>query len=226
MPAPAFLGAAARVLGTAAVGGLAGFQGRGREYIRKRAEDETEEGMLGVAYGAAKAGLALGALGGLAPAVIRITQVLSDFAQKIIQRQRQFDFLSPSIASAFARLDYNTLRNQYRTAAGTTGTTNTLANALMRMQDAQQPIDQATKNIENVLATFAAKLATAIMAAANRGGLTGKLEEIAQALDWAARGGLKNPTLNTEDYRQFFREMQRGNFGKPFNQTPGKDGRF
>lgn len=230
MPAPLF-GAAARVLGTSAIAGLSGFTGR--QGFSQRLQQGLMDydasmgtSLAGVAFGATKAGIALAALGGMAPAVIAVTKALSSFSQGVLAKQRQFDFLSPTIASAFARLDYNTLRNNARTAAGTAGTTNTLANAVMRMQDVGQPLQQATRNLENVMATFAAMIATAIMNSANSSGFTGKLEHVAKMLDFAARGGLQNPQLNTEDYRHFVRQMMIGNFGKPFNQTPGKEGIF
>jgi hypothetical protein len=230
MPAPLF-GAAARVLGTSAIAGLAGFTGN------QQFSNRLQQGLMNyntsmgtslanVAFGATKAGIALASIGGWGSTIVKVTRALEGFATNVLLGNRQYDFLSPQIASAFARLDYNTLRNNARTAAGTAGTTNTLANAVMRMQDVGQPLQQATRNLENVMATFAAMLATAIMNSANNSGFTGKLGHIAKMLDFAARGGLQTPHLNTEDYRQFVRQMMIGNFGKPFNQTPGKEGRF
>lgn len=230
MPAPALLGAAARVLGTSVRSGMIGYAslpGRRREHYRQLLErrEEIGEGLFGVALGATKAGAALAALGGLGSAAVLVTKALQGLSTKILDNQRSIAFLNPLIAASFARLDYNQLRLNARLAAGTSQTTATLANQVIAMQNAAQPFREATTNLKNVAGTFASLLATAIYEAANKAGLPDTLNSIAEAWGLIFRGGLRNQ-LGVEDYRQFFREMKKGNFGNPINQRPGKDGRF
>lgn len=188
---------------------------------RMRLARESAKGsLIQLAVNGKKAALVMGMVGGFGAAVIGVTKALEGFSTRTLERQRKLDFLHPAIAAAFSRLDFQTLRLNARTAAGTSQTTTTLANAVMRMQESGQPLREATTNLRNVMGTFSAMVAQAMLDFANRSGWPDTLDGIAKGLDLMFRGGLRNQ-LGTEDYRQFMREMSKGKFGNAISQTPG-----
>ncbi len=110
------------------------------------------------------------------------------------------------IGAAFARMTAQDFTLQARTAAGVSGTTEGLANALMALREDTQPIKEALMNIWNSVGTVAVKIAHGMTTILENVGFLSLLETIADVLEWFA-GEKKKDDSEQRNFNHHIREL-------------------
>lgn len=197
-----------------------------RRQQQKSRDREAFEELTSSVRRAAKATAALGSI----PAVAySVGTGLERFGSLLLHRQQDLRQFGTGIATAFAQLERQQVVLQARRASATSGTTQSLAQSIMELRENIAPFREAITNIWNSIGTLFTRLANLLITILEHSGILTILEGIAWMLEWvvgdqrsrnAAAAGLQG------DLRNFFSQLQRGNFGRPISQTPGADGLF
>lgn len=165
-----------------------------------------------------------GVVGGIAllgAATIKCVHAMHDFAEDTFAAARDLARFSPQIATAFMKLDRQTMLLQARMAVGTSGSTSALGASVRGMREQLHPFQQDITSVKNMIGTSFARGIQVLTWYANtqsdmvkfaRAGIT-LLERIL---------GSQQPQANA--LAQMWSDIGAGNWHnppQPFNQPPG-----
>jgi hypothetical protein len=105
--------------------------------------------------------------GGMALAVAGATKGLQMFAAHTMESAKKLAQFHPLIAQSVMKLERQQLLQNIQLGKATAGSTKTLGDAVMGMNESLQPLKQLTTNIKNVAATVGAKVVQGVATVGN-----------------------------------------------------------
>lgn len=226
------LAAATRTLGHARGSAMQflGPRNFGSEYYAARMATRPsigEHGGVGAAAwlaGAAKeAAKGLVSVGSLGIAGAGATRALEAFSTSLLKSRENLSLFHGGIAAAFARLDRQDLTLSLRRAQATAPGVQRFADAVMQMREDTLQGRILMDNLWNSVGTGLATIVSFISQTAN--------PVLKQISDFLVSWGVVQPPDASRnrmqgDLIEMFEKMSQGQFGRPINQRPGRNGRL
>jgi hypothetical protein len=210
------------------------------EQARLKAAEAADEVTNSLIKLAGKVGTAAAAVTGLVIGIVKLPKLIAGWGEAILESQKPLQAFNVSIATAFARLEYQRYRLAYRTGVATSGTTGMLAGSIEEFREEFQPLKEAAIRFFNVAGAAAVKSATyavqgrqaagaLVSSIPGIGGKLGILIKIIEGADIILRK-IEENTKDEENERKTnaFRNVLKEIRDRPAqrqNDRPGADGR-
>ncbi len=166
---------------------------------------ENSGGLKRVVFGMLSLGVAMPFLG----------DGIKRLAGRVLINSDELRALSPTIATAFARMERQTAFLNVRQARGTAGTTRRLSAAYMRLRETSQPLKQAGTNMLNMLMLAGTNVVNMLLSGWYN------LPGIKQAVDFMASMGEDEKTGQQADFLYHLSTIAKGQWG-PITGDPNE----
>lgn len=163
----------------------------------------------------------MGSLAALGPAAYGATRALEGFGALLLHRRRALEPFHSGIASTFRQIERQDILLGAQTARGAAPSTIALGRAFMDLREDMQPLNEVITRTTNLMGLLGLKLAGLVTEYVFKpvGKQAVKLLNSIEkrfGLDAFGRSGPQ------AELTHHFRQMSRGNFGRPVNRGPNE----